>query len=230
MPRRFAFVANTCIAVILVSLSVVILTVDISSIYLTVSAPVYNGNRSRNNVSLMINVNWGTEYIQPMIAVLEDKGVSATWFLGGNWAKRNMGLTQKLGKEFEIGNHGFTGKEMRYMSEASQRNEIRNTHDVIRSITGIETNLFAPPRGSFGRTTLRVAENLGYRTIMWSKDTQDWRDQDEHLVFVRATQSLRNGDLVLLHPTAHTLRALPRIIDFYLINGFNVVKVSENIT
>ena len=64
---------------------------------------------------------------------------------------------------------------------------------------------------------------------MWSKDTIDWRDSDQKLIFNRATKNLENGDLVLMHPKEHTLLALPKIIDFYIESGFSVVTVSENI-
>ena len=64
---------------------------------------------------------------------------------------------------------------------------------------------------------------------MWSKDTIDWRDKDENKVFSRATQNLSNGDLILMHPKAHTLNALGKILDFYKQAGFEIVPVSENI-
>ena len=90
-------------------------------------------------------------------------------------------------------------------------------------------NLFAPPSGSFSQNTLDVASELGYKTIMWSKDTIDWRDKDSNLVYTRATKSIKGGDLVLMHPTKHTLEALPQIIDYYNSINMKVVTVSENL-
>ena len=64
---------------------------------------------------------------------------------------------------------------------------------------------------------------------MWSKDTIDWRDKDESLVFSRATKNLKGGDLILMHPTEHTKNALKKILDYYKENGFSAVTVSEHI-
>jgi len=64
---------------------------------------------------------------------------------------------------------------------------------------------------------------------MWSKDTIDWRDNDPDLIYFRATNNIMNGDMILMHPTAHTLAALPRILDYFAGRGFGVVRVSENI-
>jgi len=231
MGRRWTLISNLCIAFVLIGLSVVVFTIDISAVFLTVSAPVHNGSRSNQNISIMFNVYKGDQYVAPIMQLLEDKGVQATFFLGGAWVSRNIALTKSIGERFEIGNHGFTQANMRNMVEQRQRDEIRNTHEIIKKATGgVCTRLFAPPGGSFGRNTLRVAESLNYTTIMWSRDTIDWRDNEPDLVFFRATNNIRNGDLILMHPTAHTLQALPKIISYYLERGFNVARVSETIS
>ena len=89
--------------------------------------------------------------------------------------------------------------------------------------------LFAPPSGAYNNKTLEIANNLNYKTIMWSKDTIDWRDKDENLIYSRATNNAKNGDLILMHPTQETLSALPKIIEFYKNNNFNLTTVSNNI-
>ena len=45
----------------------------------------------------------------------------------------------------------------------------------------------------------------------------------------RATQNLEAGELVLMHPMEHTLKALPRILGYCAEHGLRVVTVSENI-
>ena len=87
--------------------------------------------------------------------------------------------------------------------------------------------LFAPPSGSFNDITLKVAADLGMQTIMWSRDTIDWRDKDSSLVFSRATNKVTAGDMILMHPTAHTLAALGEILSFYEENNLTPVKVSQ---
>ena len=113
------------------------------------------------------------------------------------------------------------------MNETAQRDEIRNTHTIVRSATGIEMNLFTPPGGSFGRGTLRVVGRLGYTTIMPSRDTMDWRDNDTDLIFYRATRNVMNGDLVLLSVTPHSASILGLIIDNWLGRELAVVSVGD---
>ncbi|MBQ3048235.1 MAG: polysaccharide deacetylase, partial [Clostridia bacterium] len=83
------------------------------------------------------------------------------------------------------------------------------------------------PSGSVNSRVVSEAESLGHKTIMWSKDTIDWRDKDSKLVFNRATQDIQNGFLILMHPTKHTALALGDIIKNLKNQGFNLTTVSN---
>ena len=64
---------------------------------------------------------------------------------------------------------------------------------------------------------------------MWSRDTIDWRDKDVGLIYSRATQNLKSGEFVLMHPTDCTVKALPEILTYIRDNGLNTVTVSRNL-
>lgn len=190
----------------------------------------YSGDTNSNNVSLMINVYWGTEYLDGMLDVLEEKGVKTTFFVGGTWAVKNEEMMKKmLEKGHEIGNHGYLHKDHDKLSESANLKEISNTHSIVKSLTGVEMNLFAPPSGAYNKTTVKAATSLGYKTIMWTRDTIDWRDKNTELIYSRAVKNAKGGDLVLMHPTANTLEALPRIIDTLIQQNLNVTTVSETL-
>lgn len=191
---------------------------------------IYKGNPDNSNVSLMINVYWGTEYIEDMLNVLADNDVKATFFIGGSWADKNSSMLLKIYEAgHELANHGFFHKDHKNLSYSKNNEEIVICEKVIETICGYKTRLFAPPSGSYNNTTLKAAADLGYKTIMWSKDTIDWRDKDENLIYSRATKNTKNGDLVLMHPTLCTLNVLDNIIKYYKQNGFSVVTVTENL-
>lgn len=192
--------------------------------------PYYNGDLKSANVSLMVNVYWGTEYILPMLDIFDEYDIKVTFFVGGLWAsKESETLIEIFNRGHEIGNHGYYHKDHKNLSFEKNQEEIYVTHNLVKTLTGVEMNLFAPPSGSFSKTTLEVAKNLGYKTIMWSKDTIDWRDKDANLIYERAIKNAKGGDLILMHPTEATLQALSNIINFYLQKGFNLTSVSQNI-
>lgn len=191
---------------------------------------IYRGNPNNANVTLMINVYWGTEYIEEILRIFDNCGVKTTFFIGGTWANKNGDSLKAIAdKGHEIGNHGYYHKDHKNLGDQSNRDEILVTERLVESLTGIKTTLFAPPSGSYGKTMLSVCDSLGYRVIMFNKDTIDWRDKDAGLILKRATTKLANGDLILMHPTADTVKALPGIIKSIQDQGFSLVTVSENL-
>lgn len=202
----------------------------IVSVSTTVCGVYYNGDKTSKNISLMINVYWGTEFVQPMLEIMAEKGVKTTFFVGGTWAvKESECLENIYNAGHEIGNHGYHHKDHDKISEEENINQIKNTHTIVKELIGIDMNLFAPPSGAYNKTTVASASGLGYKTIMWTRDTIDWRDHNADLIYNRAIKNACGGDLVLMHPTEATLKALPRIIDALQSQGFSLTTVSENI-
>jgi peptidoglycan/xylan/chitin deacetylase (PgdA/CDA1 family) len=191
---------------------------------------IYHGNRGRASVSLMFNVYENTQVVNGILDLLNEKGVKATFFVGGCWADDNGEMLNQLVQNgHEIANHGYFHKDHKKLSVEENTEEIRLTGAIVKALCGVETSLFAPPSGSFSQNTLYSASKLGYKVIMWSKDTIDWRDKDSNLVYKRATNNVTNGDLILMHPKEHTLKALPKILDYFEKIGLKQVKVSQNI-
>ena len=191
---------------------------------------IYNGNRNENNVSLMFNVYENTEVVNSIIDVLDFYEAKATFFVGGCWADDNgETLTRMVSEGHELANHGYFHKDHKTLDYEANKEEIHLTGAIVEALAGTAMNLFAPPSGSFSSATLEAAFDLGYKVIMWSKDTIDWRDSDKNKIISRATSNLSNGDFILMHPKEHTLECLPEIISRCRAEGFNLVTVSENI-
>ncbi len=191
---------------------------------------IYAGDTTTKNVSLMINVYWGNEHLEKMLDTLKENGITTTFFIGGSWAKENQELLKRIQADgHEIGSHGTNHKEHGKISYEQNLTEIQTCHEIVKHITGIEMELFAPPGGSYSKNTIKAAEFLGYKTIMWTRDTIDWRDKNTSLIYNRAVTNMTGGDLILMHPTENTAEALPKIIAFAKSQGFNLVKVSETL-
>lgn len=192
----------------------------------------YSGDEKSNKITLMINVYWGTEYLDEMLQILEDNDVKTTFFVGGTWAVAESDMLQKIyDAGHEIGNHGYYHKDQGKLSAEKNYEEIINTHNLVKSLIGVEMDLFAPPSGSYNKKTVEIATELGYKTIMWTdgRDTIDWRDKDSEVIYNRAIKNCKGGDFVLMHPTEATKNALDRIIKTLKGKGFELCTVSENI-
>ena len=189
---------------------------------------IYAGDESSNNVSFMVNVYQREDLVLNMLDILDLYKVKTTFFIGGCWAVNNLDVVKEIySRGHELGNHGFYHKDQSKLNYQENRQEIQTCHEVVKKNLGVEMTLFAPPSGAYDTATVDAASDLNYKTIMWTHDTIDWRDQDADLIFNRAINNLSNGDLILMHPTEKTVQAFANIISTAINNGFNPTTVSN---
>ena len=192
---------------------------------------LYRCAEDGRGVSLLFNVYWGTDEVYQILQTLEKHNDKATFFIGGCWADDNVECLKAIyEKGHEIGNHGYFHKDHKTLSFEKNVSEISSCNQFLRLAIGQTPKLFAPPSGSYGDAMLDACKKLGMKTILWSKDTIDWRDKDCALIYKRATQNVKAGDFILLHPMQETAAALDDILKYYENNGLETYTVSENLS
>ncbi len=192
--------------------------------------PIYKIETEEKTISLMINVYQGEEYVKEYLKLFEKEDIKATFFLGGSWIAKNTELVKEIyDLGHEIGNHGYNHKMHTKLTSEESKKEINRTNELIREITGQKCILFAPPSGDVNEKVVAEALDCGCKTIMWSADTIDWRDQDVKKIYSRVERNLKPGVLVLMHPTEATLKALPDIILLAKAKGYTFKTVGEQL-
>ncbi len=195
-----------------------------------IDEPIYRIETEEKNVSFMINVYQGTEYVLEYLKLFEKENIKATFFIGGCWAEKNKDTLKKIyDAGHELGNHGYNHKMHTKLNEKQAEEEIMRTHTLIKEVTGYNCNLFAPPSGDVNKNVVLTAKNSGYETVMWTADTIDWRDQDCEKIINRVKRNLKPGALVLMHPTKATLEALDEIILYVKSQGYTVKTVGAQL-
>jgi probable sporulation protein (polysaccharide deacetylase family) len=195
---------------------------------LTTTSPIYRGRADSKQIAFACNLVWGTEYIPKMLKIFDAEDVKITFFIGGDWAQKNPDVLKQIyHKGHEIGNHGYSHKHHKQLNRDQNNDEILKTEKVIQDILGVKTVLFAPPYGEFNDTTVEVADSLGYKTIMWTIDTIDWKNPGADYIFKKVTKKAENGAIVLMHPTVNTVDVLPSLIKALKESGFKVTTVGR---
>ena len=190
----------------------------------------YRADDDPKGVSLMFNVYQNTQNVYSILDILDEYGAKATFFLGGSWADDNVDCVRAIvARGHEVGSHGYFHKSHDKMNYEQNLAEIRTSVKLLNAILGIDICLFAPPSGAFNDHTVNASASLGLKTIMWSRDTIDWRDNDKSLCYSRATKNLENGEFILMHPMDVTVKTLPDILNYVRESGLSAVTVSYNI-
>ncbi len=222
---------NLALCALILSVGVVCLYPIDSTVSKEGGGNIYrSASENSDGVSLMFNVYWGTEEVYQILDILAENQAKATFFIGGCWADDNVECLKEIAQGgHEIGNHGYFHKDHANLSKADNEKEIKTCNQFISLSLGVTPTLFAPPSGSYGKDMLAVCDKLNMKTVLWSRDTIDWRDKDEELIYSRATKNIKGGEFVLMHPMAATVKALDDILTYYKSCNLRVISVSENL-
>ncbi len=193
-----------------------------------VAAPIYRGNPAKREMALMFNVAWGTEYVPGILSILRAHHAKATFFLDGSWTKRNPDVARQIAAAgMEVGSHAYNHPMMSRLSREQMISQLTRTNSAITAATGLQVVLFAPPAGDFNNMVVRVAAGMNMKTILWTLDTIDWRRPAPAVILRRIVPRRTPGALVLMHPTAPTVAALPAMIRQLQQAGYRLVTVSQ---
>jgi peptidoglycan-N-acetylglucosamine deacetylase len=191
-------------------------------------SPVYRGNPDKPMVALLINVAWGNEYLPKMVDVLQKHQVRSTFFLEGNWVKKNTDLTKMLYDEgHELGNHSFSHPDMKKLSANRIREQLQRTNNVIEETVGKKPKWFAPPSGSYRDEVVKIANEMGMYTILWSVDTVDWKKPNATEMMNRVLRKVHPGAMILMHPTEPTAEGLELLIEGLKAKGYAIGTVTQ---
>lgn len=189
----------------------------------------YQGSREEKIVAFACNIDWGNEYIGDMLDIFHDNKIKISFFPTGRWAEENRDLLLKIYRAgHEIGNHGYSHLDYDKLDYDGNYKEIAKAHKVIEGIIDESPKYFAPPSGAYNEFTIQAARNLGYKTILWSIDTIDWReDSHKDLIVSRVIEKIHKSAIVLMHPTDETRKALPEIINKLYEMGYKIGRISD---
>lgn len=145
-----------------------------------------------------------------ILEALKKHGVSATFFLVGNYFETQPELVKRMVAEgHTVGNHTYSHPDMSKIAEKeSFEQELTKNEALYEEITGEKmTKLYRPPQGKFCESNLKMAQELGYRTVFWSLAYVDWYENDQPTheeAFAKLLPRAHAGAVVLLHSTSKT--------------------------
>jgi peptidoglycan/xylan/chitin deacetylase (PgdA/CDA1 family) len=164
-----------------------------------------------------------------LLDILKAGKAHATFFVLGSQVADNTDLLKREAAEgHEVGNHTFTHMKLAGAPEAKVQEEIGRTQDAIRQVLGKAPTVFRPTYGATDKQLDAVTRQLNLAQILWTVDTDDWRDHDAKIVTNRVLKGAKPGHIVLMHdvrPT--TVQAVPGILSALAGQGYSFVTVSE---
>jgi len=152
-------------------------------------------SRGKNGVSNVAITFDGGSYDNAagkILDVLKEKGLTATFFLTGEFMERHPEITRRIAREgHEVGNHTYShlhlttfGKNYRHetlpgVTRELVLGELLRNEDLFSSLTGrTMVKLWRAPYGEHNRTIRGWAAEAGYRHVSWTFDPETRKSLD----------------------------------------------------
>ena len=160
-----------------------------------------------------------------ILKALEEYGCSATFFIVGERINNSLHgacVKEMVENGFELGNHTFDHNH--YGTEVTAE-DIRKCTEVMQKAVGQSPSLFRPTGGFMTDT---ITASCGAPIILWSVDTEDWKEKNADDVYEMLISGLDGGDVVLMHDLfPGTAEAVERAVPVLVKEGYQIVNVSE---
>lgn len=176
-------------------------------------------------IYLTFDQGYENGYTEKILDTLKDKSVKATFFIVGDYAKRNEALVRRMIDEgHTIGNHTMSHYSMPDLSESDCKEDITSLHDYVAEKYGYEMSLMRPPMGEYSEASLKFTNDCGYESVFWSYAYLDW-DVNNQPDAAQAKEKLINaahpGAIYLLHSVSSTnAQVLGEVIDELTKQGY----------
>ncbi len=192
--------------------------------------PVYRVDTGgKKRIAISFDAAWGAEKTKQIVDLLDERGISSTFFLVGFWVDKYPDEVRYIAEHgHEIGNHTENHPHLNELSADQVQRELASVSDKIAGLTGKAPTLFRPPYGEYNNTVVNTARGLGYQVIQWDVDSLDWKDRGVQPMIDQVVRNVQPGSIVLFHNNSRDImQALPTILDRLSSAGYEIVPVSS---
>jgi peptidoglycan/xylan/chitin deacetylase (PgdA/CDA1 family) len=189
------------------------------------------------NVALTFDDGPDARYTLNLLSVLEKYNAKATFFVAARNADSNREIINKIILDgHEVALHTYKHKGMWQMFPWETSKEFEVGLRILEKI-GVKVHYYRPPWGTFNLLTLRLCKKHNLKTVLWSKQANDWEKNNSiDNISNILIEKVSKNDIVLLHDCGgadnsplKTIGALEKCLPILIDKGYKFVKISEDV-
>lgn len=170
----------------------------------------YIGDQEEKVIYLTFDAGYENGNMPLILDTLKKHQVLAAFFLVGNYLETSPDLVNRMLVEGHlVGNHTYHHKDVSSMTnKRAFEEEVGDLAVLYEKVTGqVMKKFYRPPQGKYSMKNLKMAQELGYKTVFWSLAYVDWYENDQPTkeeAFDKLLTRIHPGAVVLLHSTSKT--------------------------
>lgn len=189
----------------------------------------------QNSKKIYLTFDQGYEngYTAPILDTLKEKEVPAVFFLTGHYVNTQPELIQRMIDEGHIlGNHSQNHPSFPDTPLEQCKAEVEEIHNSVKDQFDYEMSLFRFPAGEFSEQTLKLMQDMGYRSVFWSFAYRDWEvdnQPDPAEALNTVVSKAHPGAIILMHSVSATnAEILGDVIDELRAQGYEFASFDKN--
>lgn len=194
----------------------------------------YLGDTSQKVIYLTFDAGYECGSTAKILDVLKQHQAPAAFFLVGNYIEKNADLVRRMAEEGHIvGNHTMHHYDMSKLSDKDAfAKELTELEKLYKEVTGKDMEkYYRPPQGIYSEKNLKMAQELGYKTVFWSLAYVDWLQDDQptrEQALKKLLPRMHPGAVLLLHSTSQTnAEILDELLTTWESQGYQFASIAE---
>lgn len=183
--------------------------------------------RPTTSINILLTMEYGQT--EPLLTVLAQKGIKATFFVNKYYASGNPGIVQRIIAEgHDLGSLGSStpANGLASCGLQDQMNDIMDLHNYIAQTYNYQMTKFYYLYDKYTDQSVKMVTSMGYHVNFYSTTYADYNPTPASInadsMCADLAAKLHNGSIVALHASnPNGVAAIAGYIDYAFNHGFN---------
>ena len=182
---------------------------------------------------LTFDCGYENGYTEKILDILKAHNAKACFFVTKSYVKEASSIAKRMKDEGHIvGNHTATHPVLPKKTDEQIEEELISVEELFKEKTGYDLDHYMrPPQGDFSERTLKIQQDLGYKTIFWSLAiANDWDLTKQNSIdpFGTIKAGHHSGCIALIHAVSSAnTAALDDILTYLENEGYRFGTLDE---
>ena len=194
----------------------------------------YNGlfikDTLEKTVYFTFDLGYEAGYTAEVLDILAENNIKGIFFLCGNYLQEEGLIKRMIDEGHYLGNHTDKHKDLPTLGSEAIKKDIVTLQENFISQYNQPMLFFRPPQGRFNEQTLKIANDNGLKTMLWSIAIVDWgKTPINHTECANKIEKrIHPGAVILFHITnSGTPKMLKLLIPKILEKGYTIGSPAE---
>ncbi len=205
-----------------------------SASFLKDTKSFYVGDTSKKELYLTFDEGYEKGNTEAILDILKEVNVKAAFFVVKPYITSHPETVKRMVKEGHlVCNHSSTHPSMASITDKDKfKKEFTDVEDAYKELIGSDMpKYFRPPMGKYSENSLKMTDELGYKSIFWSFAYRDWlvdNQPSESYGIEKIKNGAHPGGILLLHAVSDTnTKILKEVLTSLKDEGYEFKSLDE---